>query len=98
MIAGHAAIHKTKDARAVADKKGLKLCFIPPYSPWFNPVEFSFSMVKGHYRNLRVRKDSPIDDQIRESIDATVTASKCERFFEQSRGVWVEKHQVATLE
>jgi len=40
------AFHHSKIAKAAADRKGFELLFTPPYSPWFNPIEEVFSIVK----------------------------------------------------
>ena len=40
-------------SKAVVDfiaSKQAKVLFTPPYSPWFNPIEMCFSIVKRHFR------------------------------------------------
>lgn len=41
--------HKVKD---LADQKGLRIVYTPPYSPDFNPIENVFSYVKAIWRRL----------------------------------------------
>jgi transposase len=39
-------------SRVVKDyaiSQGIELLYVPPYSPWFNPIELCFSIVKRHY-------------------------------------------------
>ena len=45
-ILDNARFHKTAVAREAAAARGLKLLFIPPYSPEFNPIEGCFSVLK----------------------------------------------------
>jgi transposase len=33
------------------ESKGCKLEFLPPYSPDFNPIEYSFSVIKAALKN-----------------------------------------------
>jgi hypothetical protein len=95
LLADNASIHKTKAVKATAAAMNIELAFIPPYSPWFNPVEFAFSIAKRTFQNLRVREVGNMDDQIRDSIITSVTPLKCEHFFEHSKGLWTEKHKEA---
>lgn len=41
--------HHSKLANEVAVRKGWTFLFTPAYSPWFNPIEGVFSIVKRHY-------------------------------------------------
>jgi transposase len=50
------AFHHSKIAKVAADKKGFELLFTPPYSPWFNPIEEVFSIVKrAFYKNWSIK-------------------------------------------
>lgn len=49
VLLDNASIHKTKQMKAFAETAGLELMFVPPYSPWFNPVEGVFSIAKRHF-------------------------------------------------
>lgn len=41
--------HHSKLVKKYAEEKGIELLYVPPYSPWFNPIEGVFSVVKRHY-------------------------------------------------
>lgn len=41
--------HHSKEVKEFLNSKGVELLFTPPYSPWFNPIELCFSIVKRHY-------------------------------------------------
>lgn len=42
-------IHHTRLIKEYAEMLDIHLLYTPPYSPWFNPIEFSFSNIKRHY-------------------------------------------------
>jgi transposase len=35
-----------QDIKQLIEEKGCKLEYLPPYSPDFNPIEFTFSVIK----------------------------------------------------
>jgi transposase len=43
---GQRSFHRSNIVKDVAMRKHLTLNFIPPYSPWHNPVEYAFSSIK----------------------------------------------------
>ena len=45
-ILDNASIHKGNYLRNICENKGVRLEFLPPYSPDFNPIELTFSMLK----------------------------------------------------
>jgi transposase len=75
VILDNVAFHKSAVARAAASEAGLRLVFIPPYSPDFNPVENAFSVLKQALRSGR-----GVSDALR-----TLTTDKCAAFFRRSQ-------------
>ncbi len=49
ILLDNVAFHKSKIVQEVVKDKGYQLLFVPPYSPWFNPIEMCFSIVKRKY-------------------------------------------------
>lgn len=49
LLLDNASIHKGEAVRSVCAEKGITLLYVPPYSPWFNPIELCFSIVKRRY-------------------------------------------------
>jgi len=49
LLLDNVAFHHSKVVHQVAVAKEYTLLFVPPYSPWFNPIETAFSIVKRHY-------------------------------------------------
>nr|WRJ70061.1 putative transposase [Oceanusvirus sp.] len=77
IILDNAACHRTRHVRDTATHKGVKLLFIPPYSPEFNPIENAFSVLKAALR-------SPETNDLEVDIKR-ITSSKCQAFFRETR-------------
>jgi transposase len=84
LVLDNVAFHKSKIVRSVADDRDIDLCFTPPYCPWFNPVEFAFSVIKTRYRRLNVRHTGGMEILITDSIDS-MTSSSCNAFFDMAK-------------
>jgi hypothetical protein len=71
------AFHRSKIVRDVALRKRLTLNFIPPYSPWHNPVEYAFSSMKAHYRKLRLTQGNVVShiDKSLAKVDPSMTSN-----------------------
>lgn len=55
ILLDNVSFHHSKVIENLASQKGWRLLFTPPYSPWFNPIEGAFSIVKRHYyQNLSI--------------------------------------------
>ena len=50
MLMDNVRFHHSKEIREYLQSKNVEILFTPPYSPWFNPVEMCFSIVKKHFR------------------------------------------------
>ena len=70
----NASIHKGEDVERICADKKYKILYTPPYSPWFNPIESCFSIVKKHYPKLQ-----NIDNSFK-----SVTTQHFESFFRHS--------------
>lgn len=46
LILDNCRIHKTELAFETADRLDIRFCFLPPYSPQWNPIEFIWKKVK----------------------------------------------------
>ena len=49
LLLDNVAFHHARDVKAAAAKKGYAMLYTPPYSPWYNPIETVFSVIKRHY-------------------------------------------------
>ena len=59
------AIHKGEDLQNMVMTHGCRLYFIPPYSPDFNPIEETFSVLKARVRR---RQDDFEDSDVSETV------------------------------
>lgn len=46
LVMDNASIHKSADLEAMVLARGMRITYLPPYSPDFNPIEEAFSAVK----------------------------------------------------
>ena len=55
VIIDNSSTHKGAGVRDAIEAVGATLCYLPPYSPDFNPIEQSFSKLKAHLRKAAER-------------------------------------------
>lgn len=58
IVLDNASIHRSPELRAMCEVKGVRLEFLPPYSPDYNPIEESFAELKAWMRKYRDLADS----------------------------------------
>ena len=77
ILLDNASIHKTKLVQSVANKKRLRLQFVPPYSPEYNPIELIFGIVKSYYYKYLNKSDIPatIEEGISKILPSTIVNS-----------------------
>lgn len=86
LLMDNASIHKTSLVHDTCRRSRIIPLYTPPYCPWFNPVEFAFSIVKRRFRKLRAMRAEAIPEfhpDILRSLEH-VTADKCVNFFAHS--------------
>jgi len=74
ILLDNVSFHHSKKAKELVESKNWNLLFVPPYSPWFNPIEGIFSIVKRSYY-----KDGNISLGYQK-----VTKDHCSAFFKKS--------------
>ncbi|KAL5641149.1 hypothetical protein ACGC1H_001587 [Rhizoctonia solani] len=50
ILMDNASIHKSAELREMVESRGMRLLFIPAYSPDMNPIEKAFSAIKAWLR------------------------------------------------
>ena len=55
VILDNLSSHKAPAVRAAIEAAGARLLFLPPYSPYVNPIEMAFSKLKAHLRKAAER-------------------------------------------
>ena len=80
LIMDNLSVHKTKAVRDTIEEKGVKLLFLPPYSPDFNPIEKSFSKLKALLRKAEKRTINSLKRAVKKIIDS-ISADECAAYF-----------------
>jgi transposase len=58
LVIDNASWHYSKEVRQICKNAGVKLVYLPPYSPDFNPIKEFFSILKSFIRRYwRKNKD-----------------------------------------
>lgn len=53
LLMDNVRFHHAKIIKEYCNSKNWHILHTPPYSPWFNPIERAFSVIKNHYRKHR---------------------------------------------
>ena len=72
--------YKPVAIRQAIERAGAELCFLPPYSPDFNPIEMAFSKFKAFLKKVAARTVDDLWNAIAEAIDI-FSPLECENFF-----------------
>ena len=68
--------HHIKKVAEVLNNAGMKLLYLPPYSPDFNPIEKMWSKIKAILRKVKARSISLLPDEINNAF-ACVSQADC---------------------
>jgi transposase len=74
------SVHKSPTAQKLIESAGCQLCFLPPYSPDFAPIELAFSKLKTFLRRRQARTRTALDEAITDGL-ATITADDARGWF-----------------
>ena len=72
--------HKSVAVREAIEQAGARLCFLPPYSPDFNPIEKAFAKLKALLRKAAARTIEDLWDAIASALP-TFLPDECENYF-----------------
>ena len=72
--------HKGPNVRALIEKAGAILLYLPPYSPDFNPIENAFAKLKALLRKAAERTIEGLWKEIGRLLE-TFTPSECANYF-----------------
>ena len=77
LILDGASYHKSKSFKEILEFYGIKVIFLPPYSPYLNPIELDFNTVKQYVRrHMHVARRRPLyvlSTVLTELLDVDVT-------------------------
>lgn len=69
LILDNLSSHKVDYALQPLIDKGVKVVFLPPYSPDFNPIELAWSKIKSYLRKAKARTYDSLFVAIGEALD-----------------------------
>jgi transposase len=78
------SVHKSATAQKLIEAAGCQVCFLPPYSPDFAPIELAFSKLKTFLRRAQARTRIALDEAITAGL-ATVTTADAHGWFAHCR-------------
>jgi hypothetical protein len=74
------SVHRHAAVRAVLAAAGCHVCYLPAYSPDFNPIELAFAKLKSHLRTVGARAFEPLVAAIGDGL-ATITTGDIAGFY-----------------
>lgn len=60
IVLDNLSVHRHADVRPTIEAADCHVCYLPPYSPDFNPIELAFSKLKTHLRGAAARSFEPL--------------------------------------
>jgi transposase len=79
VIADNLGAHKSQAVRAAIEAAGASICFLPPYSPDFNPNELMFAKLKALLKKAARRTIDDLVQAIAQALDR-FTPTECANF------------------
>lgn len=80
VIMDNLAAHKRSGVRVAIEAAGATLCYLPPYSPDFNPIENAFAKLKALLRKAAARTLDDLWNAIRNALPL-FTPAECANYF-----------------
>lgn len=80
VVMDNLSAHKGGRVREIVEGAGCELLYLPPYSPDFNPIEQTFSKIKGLLRRSEARTREALIEAMGRALDA-VSARDAQGFF-----------------
>jgi transposase len=85
LITDNVAFHRTRSVRELVEANGHRLMFLPPYSPFLNPIENLFSKWKEAVRRSKPQNEDSLLRLIEEG-SSLITAENCDSYFRHMLG------------
>ncbi len=80
LVMDNLSVHKTKRVREAIEKIGVRILFLPPYSPDFNPIEKAFAKLKALLRAAEKRTVPDLIEEITNIFDS-ISSEECKAYF-----------------
>lgn len=81
VVLDNLAVHKVPGLEEIAAAYGVRLRYLPPYSPDFNPIELAFSKLKTWLRTAQARTRDLLEEAICAAA-AWITADDAQNWFD----------------
>jgi transposase len=85
IIMDNASIHKTVDIKSTIEKGGYKVTYLPPNSPFLNPIGLYWSKVKAGVKRSCLTATDNLSQRI-EGSSKLVTEHDCEGWIKHCMG------------
>lgn len=80
VIVDNLSAHTSPHAQAIVAARGCRLCYLPPYSPDFSPIELAFAQIKADLRRTAARTPEALKDAIATAL-GQISAADARAFF-----------------
>jgi transposase len=93
VILDNAKIHHAEQVEAFLDTlkkaKGIETLFLPPYSPFLNPIEYAFAKIKKKVRKAIFTNQAELQSAIEEAIN-DITAKDIEGWYAHTQAFFIQ--------
>lgn len=83
VICDNLSSHKVAGAREILESAGMRLVYLPPYSPDLNPIELAFSKLKTLMKKASARTFEALIEALGEVL-RSITEQDCKGFFKHA--------------
>lgn len=80
VVLDNASAHHGGRIAQLLAQRGCRICYLPPYSPDFSPIELAFSKVKAYLRKQKARTYQALEPAIAQAL-ASITEADARAFF-----------------
>lgn len=87
IVMDNCKIHHTAFVVEAINSRGYKPLFMPPYSPFLNPIEECWAKIKGNIKRSPLDENSTLTPRIAEACK-TVSADNCLGWIRHSESYW----------
>lgn len=85
LIIDNASFYKSNELKRFIETYSHKIIFIPPYSPFLNPVELCFSNLKAFVRKQNILRHGDLPSYIKFIIDQLESKQKLLGYFQKTQ-------------
>lgn len=84
VIMDNVKFHKVEKVRTLFSQNGHRLEFLPPYSPFLNPIENMFSQLKSKIKELSPKNEDELYKSVEEG-SLLISSNNCRNYFRNMR-------------